>query len=248
MSLIEVLQPAPGVIFAYGSHANWGVIVDGDHATLIDSGYPRDVDDIYTVLSSLSLSPSAVVGAVLTHGHTDHQGGIARLHAAGHHFPVYAHHAEHPNIRREVVEQVTVRHLGWHILQPRVTRWALAAIRAGGLDPVALSTDLVAVDDGDQLDLPGSPVIVAAHGHTSGHIAVSLPDRGVLFTGDALVTGHPTLRTSPPAPTSLPGYFHTVPSRAPSVREELRRRGCPIMLPGHGPAMLTRDEPSPVVR
>lgn len=30
-----------------------------------------------------------------------------------------------------------------------------------------------------------------APGHTSGHCAFHLPDRGVLITGDALITAHP---------------------------------------------------------
>lgn len=41
--------------------------------------------------------------------------------------------------------------------------------------------------DDQTLDLPGRPRVVSIPGHTAGHCSVSLADRGVLFTGDALV-------------------------------------------------------------
>jgi glyoxylase-like metal-dependent hydrolase (beta-lactamase superfamily II) len=46
----------------------------------------------------------------------------------------------------------------------------------------------VEVVSGDQtLNLPGQPRIIQTPGHTPGHYSVLLEERGVLFTGDALV-------------------------------------------------------------
>jgi glyoxylase-like metal-dependent hydrolase (beta-lactamase superfamily II) len=43
--------------------------------------------------------------------------------------------------------------------------------------------------DGD-LDVPGRPRVIPTPGHSPGHVAFHLPDRGVLIAGDALVTYH----------------------------------------------------------
>ena len=45
-----------------------------------------------------------------------------------------------------------------------------------------------AMEDGQQLDVPGRPEIIHVPGHTRGDVVVHLPERGVLFSGDALVT------------------------------------------------------------
>lgn len=42
--------------------------------------------------------------------------------------------------------------------------------------------------DGEVLDVPGSPRVVHAPGHTAGSCALFLEDRSLLFSGDALVT------------------------------------------------------------
>jgi hypothetical protein len=42
--------------------------------------------------------------------------------------------------------------------------------------------------DGEVLDVPGSPRVVHAPGHTDGSAAILLEDRSVLFTGDVLCT------------------------------------------------------------
>ena len=42
--------------------------------------------------------------------------------------------------------------------------------------------------DGDTLDIPGSPRVIHAPGHTAGSCALFLEERSVLFSGDALVT------------------------------------------------------------
>lgn len=41
------------------------------------------------------------------------------------------------------------------------------------------------------LDVPGRPRVLATPGHTYGHVALHLPDRDAVITGDALVTLDP---------------------------------------------------------
>src|SRR3954453_4200546 len=62
-----------------------------------------------------------------------------------------------------------------HLLRQRVTR-----------TPALAQLDQLA--DGEVLDVPGSPRVLHAPGHTAGHCALSLEDQSLLFSGDALVT------------------------------------------------------------
>jgi hypothetical protein len=54
-----------------------------------------------------------------------------------------------------------------------------------GTPPVA---ELDKLADGEVLDVPGSPRVVHAPGHTAGSCALFVEDRSILFSGDALVT------------------------------------------------------------
>jgi glyoxylase-like metal-dependent hydrolase (beta-lactamase superfamily II) len=51
--------------------------------------------------------------------------------------------------------------------------------------PVARLDEL---EDGEVVDVPGSPRVIHAPGHTAGSCALFLEERSLLFTGDALVT------------------------------------------------------------
>jgi glyoxylase-like metal-dependent hydrolase (beta-lactamase superfamily II) len=56
------------------------------------------------------------------------------------------------------------------------------------------------------LDVPGRPVPIFTPGHTSGHCAFHLPERGALIAGDALMTDHALAH--PAGPTLLPTSFN----------------------------------------
>ena len=58
--------------------------------------------------------------------------------------------------------------------------------------------------DGD-LDVPGRPRVIPTPGHSPGHVAFHLPDRGVLIAGDALCTYNPL--TGGRGPQILPRAF-----------------------------------------
>lgn len=64
--------------------------------------------------------------------------------------------------------------------------YLLHSARAGGARyrPVA---ELTTIDAERALDLPGRPRVIPTPGHTAGHCSVLLGDRGVLFSGDAMV-------------------------------------------------------------
>lgn len=228
---VNVRTVRPGVHFVRAPHVNWTVLTEGRDATLIDSGYPRQVNLLLQSLAQLNIDPAAIVAVVITHAHTDHQGGVARLRANGWNAPLLAHHRELANVRREVLEQVTARRAGWNLLDPRVARWSMAALKAGGLEDVRIS-DPIGVDDLQVLDLPGRPQAVLAPGHTSGHVSLLCAQGGVLIAGDAIVSAHPTMRRHR---TTLPAYFHVDAGQNARSAVRLRALRAELILPGHGP-------------
>jgi glyoxylase-like metal-dependent hydrolase (beta-lactamase superfamily II) len=83
------------------------------------------------------------------------------------------------------------------------------------------------------LDLPGRPVPVHTPGHTAGHSVFHLPDSGVLISGDALVSGHPTSRIR--GPQLLPAMFDRERDGALASLARIEALAADVLLPGHGP-------------
>jgi glyoxylase-like metal-dependent hydrolase (beta-lactamase superfamily II) len=86
--------------------------------------------------------------------------------------------------------------------------------------------------DGDRLDIPGRPRALHLGGHTPGSTAIVLDDRGVVFTGDNLVTLDPyTRRTGPQL------MFCAVQHDEAGARDALDKLAVDaagVVLPGHG--------------
>ncbi|MCK1820204.1 MBL fold metallo-hydrolase [Streptomyces sp. XM83C] len=227
----EVQQVADGTYLVHGSNTNWVVLTDGDTATLVDTGYPGDRPLLLDSLAQLGSSPEAVAAVLITHAHTDHLGSAEYLRAE-HGTPVRLHEAEVPHARREFLHQVSVGTVlanGW---RPGVLPWALHAIRSGGTAHVPVTAP-EAFEVSLPLDLPGRPVPVHTPGHTLGHCAFHLPEAGVLISGDALVSGHPTSRVK--GPQLLPDMFHHQWERTVASLDVLEKLDADVMLPGHGP-------------
>lgn len=226
-----VQQVADGTYLVHGSNTNWVILTEGDAVTLIDTGYPGDREKLLASLTAVGSSPEAVRAVLITHAHNDHLGSAEYLRAA-HGTPVYLHEAEVPHARRDFLHQVsvgTVLRNGW---RPGVLPWAVHAIRSGGTAQVPVASPEPFPSAG-ALDLPGRPVPLHTPGHTDGHCAFHLPDAGVVITGDALVSGHPTSRLK--GPQLLPDMFHHERARAVASLDVFERLDGDLLLPGHGP-------------
>ena len=234
---MRVETVADGVHHVRSSAVNWVLVVDGGAVTLIDGGYPADAQALEASLTAVGRVPGDVVAALVTHAHVDHIGGLAPL-AARHGFPVLTGEVEARHTRREFLEQATPADVARNAWRPRVLLWAATIARLGALRPVSIPSAAGDVVPGEPLDLPGRPVPVATpghtSGHTSGHTAYLLPDAGVLVSGDALVTGHPT--TARTGPQRLPAFFDHDPARAAGALDVLAAQDAAVLLPGHGPA------------
>ncbi|MEV5106775.1 MBL fold metallo-hydrolase [Streptomyces massasporeus] len=227
----DVQQVADGTYLVHGSNTNWVILTEGDAVTLVDTGYPGDRDQVLASLAQVGSSPEAVAAVLITHAHNDHLGSAEHLRAA-YGTPVYLHEAEVPHARREFLHQVsvgTVLRNGW---RPGVLPWAVHALRSGGTTPVPVTAPQ-AFPTAGALDLPGRPVPVHTPGHTDGHCAYHLPGTGVLISGDALVSGHPTSRAE--GPQLLPDMFHHERPRALASLDVLAELDGELLLPGHGP-------------
>ncbi|MBX9361822.1 MBL fold metallo-hydrolase [Streptomyces sp. WAC04114] len=227
----DVQQVADGTYLVHGSNTNWVILTEGDAVTLVDTGYPGDRDQVLASLAQVGSSPEAVAAVLITHAHNDHLGSAEYLRAT-YGKPVYLHEAEVPHARREFLHQVsvgTVLRNGW---RPGVLPWAVHALRSGGTTPVPVTAPQ-AFPTAGALDLPGRPVPVHTPGHTDGHCAYHLPGTGVLISGDALVSGHPTSRVE--GPQLLPDMFHHERPRALASLDVLAELEGELLLPGHGP-------------
>ncbi|MEV6959962.1 MBL fold metallo-hydrolase [Streptomyces sp. NPDC051207] len=230
---VDVRQVADGTHLVHGSDTNWVLLTDGDAVTLVDTGYPRDRELLLASLAAVGASPEAVTAVLVTHAHNDHLGSAEYL-AARYGTPVLLHDAEVPHARREFLHQVSAGQVLRHSWRPGVLPWALRALRSGGTAHIPVAAPRPLPSTG-ALDLPGRPVPVHTPGHTGGHCAFHLPGAGVLISGDALVSGHPTSRIA--GPQLLPGMFHHERDRAAASLDVLAGLDADLLLPGHGPAL-----------
>ncbi|WP_106816866.1 MBL fold metallo-hydrolase [Microbacterium timonense] len=200
------------------------LVVTDDGVTVIDAGLPGHWKDLVRELADLGLSPADVKGVVLTHGDSDHIGFAERLRRE-YGVPVYVHEADAHRARTGEKPKVAT---GPMKLRPTLGFFAYA-VRKRAI-PTTYVAEVVEVRDGDVLELPGSPAVVAMPGHSPGSIAVHVPVADAVFVGDALTTRHVlTGRTGlQPAP------FTDDPAEASASLERLTGLRVGWVLPGHG--------------
>ena len=91
-------------------------------------------------------------------------------------------------------------------------------------------TEVVEVQGGETLDLPGAPQIIGLPGHSEGSIAVYVPVADAVFVGDGLTTRH--VLTGKKGPQPAP--FTDEPDQAIASLRAIVATGAKWVLPGHG--------------
>ena len=217
-------QAADGVTqFVDQSVVNWFLVETDDGKVAVDAGFPSAFAQVEPHLADLR-------AIVITHAHIDHLGFAERVRSETG-IPVYvpqadAQLARHPlrYAKSERVPLLYLRHLPTARLYWRATK--AGAIRGKTL------RDLRTYGDGDEL--PGGLRAVFTPGHTDGHMALHLPDRDVLFAGDAFVTKDPY--TDREGPRLVARAATKDSERAYRSLDAIAATGARTILTGHGPA------------
>ena len=200
------------------------LVVTDEGSTLVDAGLPGHWKDLEAELASLGRGLEDVRGIVLTHGDSDNIGFAERLRRRQG-IPVLVGKEDAARARGE---ERTKPSWGRMRLGP-TSRFLTYATRKGGLRTRYLG-EVVPVDDGDVLDLPGAPRVIAMPGHSPGSVAVHLPAADAVAVGDALTTRHVLTGATGPAPAP----FTDDPERALDSLDRLAGVEARWVLPGHG--------------
>lgn len=227
---MNIEEVAGGVFWVEASHTNFALLVDGSEVTMVDSGYPKDRNLVDASVAKIGRSLADVGAMVLTHGHSDHLGSAERLRRE-HAVPVHCHRTEVPLARGEITQRISILEArrAW---RPKIFRFTLNAIGRGGLWPEHV-TAVNTFEDGETIDVAGRPVAVFTPGHTQGHCALHLPDKGVLIAGDALITvdlWDPERR----GPQLMRRQFNYDHAQAVASLDRIAPLEADVLLPGHG--------------
>ncbi|PHH71337.1 hypothetical protein CDD82_6576 [Ophiocordyceps australis] len=221
-------EVAPNVFCISCTDVNAVVLRQGSDLTLIDGGWPGDVDAIEKALESIGHTPQDIRAILLTHAHIDHLGAVQAFHDRFK-IPVYADSVEIRHAAREYIEQASEG----DVLKgpmPQTTDWYQRVLKVGADKDITIS-DVQPVAPGP-MDVPGRPVAIATHGHTSGHSAFYVAEARAIITGDCLVTDHAVSTIKGPQP--CPWFFnHSIPD-ALSALKELKSVDADVIVPGHG--------------
>lgn len=223
-----------GVHVVQGRDVNWVLVRDGTDVTVIDSGYPGYFDAFEASVRAIGCRLQDIRAVLITHAHVDHTGAVNALFER-YATAAYLHPIEVPHARRELLEQAGPADIARNAWRPGVLPWAARITRVGALSDEPMS-HVAEFPTSGALDLPGHPVPVPTHGHTSGHCAYLFAAAGVVATGDALVTAHAVTRRR--GPQVLPGYFNS----GDVLRgiDTLADLPADRIAPGHGPAAHMR--------
>jgi glyoxylase-like metal-dependent hydrolase (beta-lactamase superfamily II) len=221
------MQIAKGLHRIGSDLVNSYLVVDGDGVTIIDAGLPRYWHLLSRELARLGLTLDDVRALILTHGDTDHIGFAARL-SREQGIRAYLHPADADRARLEVKKPNS----GWgKVKAGPLAGFLWYSARQGGLRPRPVG-ELQPAEDGQVLDVPGTPRIIHVPGHTPGSIAVHVPAADALFIGDTMTTRNVLTGVTGPKPAP----FTLEPGQAMASLARISDIDVTWVLPGHGPA------------
>jgi glyoxylase-like metal-dependent hydrolase (beta-lactamase superfamily II) len=196
--------------------------------TVVDAGGSRELPLLEAGLAELGLGLDRVEALLITHAHTDHIGFARLIEKRG--ISVRVHEDEAAYARSGAAgSQVGTMDLP--LWKPRTIAFIIEMVRAGADRGYRLK-EVGTVSDGEQLDLPGRPQVVATPGHTAGHASYFFAESKTLCAGDALVTDG--LIHGRVGPQLMPDRFHLDVAQARESLQRLAGLSAELVLPGHG--------------
>jgi glyoxylase-like metal-dependent hydrolase (beta-lactamase superfamily II) len=231
---LRLTHIAPGIHRLESVYTNWYLLEQGGRLTLLDAGLPGDWGGFCLALSRLGHTPADIDAVLITHHHLDHAGNAEHLRSAG--ARILAHPADAPYLRGE--KRQGRGGLARFLWRPWYAFY-MGSYVVKGITRTPPIAELDELADGEVLDVPGSPRVVHAPGHTAGSCALFVEDRSFLFSGDALVTldvvGGPRGRQGPQIAR---GPFAEDAGLAVQSLDALAATNAETVLPGHGEPWL----------
>jgi glyoxylase-like metal-dependent hydrolase (beta-lactamase superfamily II) len=228
------------------SIVNSYLVEEGGEVTIVDAGMSGLWSRLAEELAAMGRTLDDVRAIVLTHGHTDHIGFAERARRERG-WPVSVHELDAALARGEVKNPAS----GGGPTRPgAILSFLWFGLRHGGLRTTHLG-EVATYGDGATLDVPGSPRVILAPGHTPGSAALHFAAHDALLVGDALATYAVT--TGAHGPRIAPFSADAEQARASLAR--LEGLGARLVLPGHGDPFeggideavrLAREAPLPV--
>lgn len=222
-------------IYCLGSEGhNFYLIVRDGEATMIDAGCSGEWGQLTEALDQLGLSLEAIAGVVVTHSHADHFGLAHQLQAED--VEVHVHRDEESRALGTYTGQYAVKPTQLPLYSLRTWRNFLPMMRAGVMRLRHLKV-VSTFSHNERLDLPGQPTAIHTPGHTEGHAMFHMPDEGILFSGDGLITMD--LLGASPGPQMIERRFNNDHVAAWRSLERIVELDAELLLPGHGPPWET---------
>ena len=204
---------------------NFYVVEEDGRFTLVDAGLPKFYDQVPQAVGDLG----RIEAIVLTHAHGDHVGVAERLRTEAN-IPVYVHTADE-DLATTAKQPKRDGSFVPHLIRPAAWKLIGHIVANGGAKPNRIG-EVTTFTDGEVLDVPGRPQVIATPGHTNGHVALHFAEHGTLFVGDEIVTYHP--RTGQRGPRIQPSAFNVSSDQALQSLDRLEGIEADVLLSGHG--------------
>jgi glyoxylase-like metal-dependent hydrolase (beta-lactamase superfamily II) len=200
---------------------NWYLVETSEGPVAVDAGFP-------TAWKQIQERAGELRAILITHAHIDHL-GFAELARRTHGTPVYVPEGD-AKLARHTLKYAKSERLPLAYLKYGPTRrlyWK--ATKSGSIVGKTLS-EFTTYADGEQL--PGGFRAVFTPGHTKGHMCLHLPERDVLFAGDAIVTVDPYTDRVGPRLVARAATWDS--ARAKASLDAIEQTQAKTLLTGHG--------------
>lgn len=198
---------------------------------LVDAGVAGSAGAIRRGAEAL-FGPDPPLGILLTHGHFDHVGALARL-LDDWDVPVYAHPFELPHLTGRLAYPRPDPTVGGGL----IARSSFLFPRG----PYDFGARLLALPRDGRVPIAPEWLAIHTPGHTAGHVAFLRADGGVLIAGDAVTTTQQesaiAVATQRLELNGPPAYFTTDWDAARWSVQRLAAHPVECLLSGHGQPM-----------
>ncbi|QPQ30754.1 MBL fold metallo-hydrolase [Lysinibacillus sp. JNUCC 51] len=156
---VEMLQ-----LEFHGNIIHPTLLWDQEMAVLIDTGFPRQIEDLRVAMEKVGVSFDKLKVIILTHQDIDHIGSLPEiLQEYGRNIKVYAHELDKPYIQGD-----------------------LPLLKDGHIENPPKGKVNGTLTDGQELSYCGGIRVIHTPGHTPGHISLYLKQSKTLIAGDSM--------------------------------------------------------------